>query len=149
QTTGLARSAGKRFFAFFMEQGTGKTWLTLADAERLYSAGIIDSVLVVAPKGVHINWVLREIPEHMEGEILARYWTRQGGKAGQRRMEEIFSPRPVGGVVPLRIFATNIDAINTKAGYDFAERFLRSTRCLMVVDESSRIKNPTAKRTDR
>lgn len=147
QLEGLARSAGKKYFAYFMEQGTGKTWITLADAERMYAAGEIDAIFVIAPKGVHINWIVREIPAHMDGAILARYWTRLGGKAGQRRMEEIFNPRPVGGIVPLRAFAMNIDAINTKAGFDFAARFLRATKALMVVDESSRIKNPEAKRT--
>lgn len=149
QKEGLRRMEGKRNFALFMEMGTGKTWTALADAERAYAAGKIDAVLVVAPKGVHINWVEREIPEHMEGEIIARYWTKTGGKAGRKHLEEIFTPRAEGGVVPLRVFAINIDAINTKDGYTFAERFLRATRAIMIVDESSRIKNPDAKRTDR
>ena len=38
---------GKRNFALFMEQGTGKTWLTLADPERCYLAGKVDGGLVI------------------------------------------------------------------------------------------------------
>lgn len=149
QREALARMEGKRNYALFMEQGTGKTWTLLADAERAYSAGKIDAVLVVAPKGVHTNWILREIPAHMEGDIIARYWTKAGGVKGRKRMEEVFNPRAVGGVVPLRVFAINIDAVNTKDGFDFARRFLRATKCMMIVDESSRIKNPSAKRTEK
>ena len=36
QIEGLKRCDGMRNFAFLMEQGTGKTWLTLADAERCF-----------------------------------------------------------------------------------------------------------------
>lgn len=149
QAEALSRMERKKWFALLMEQGTGKTWVLMADAERLYAAGEIDAIAVVAPKGVHTNWILREIPTHMEGALLTRYWTKAGGAAGKKRLEDLFNPRPVGGVVPLRVFAINIDAVNTKDGLDFLKRFLRSTRALLVLDESGRIKNMDAKRTKR
>lgn len=81
QVTALARMAGRTAYALFMEQGTGKTWTLLADAERLYAAGKIDALLVVAPKGVHNNWVKREIPAHVDAHVVARAW-RSGGEEG-------------------------------------------------------------------
>lgn len=147
QLEAVQRMVGRKTYALFMEQGTGKTWTLLADAERLYAKGAIDALLVVAPNGVHTNWIKREIPTHMEGNIIARFWRSGAGVKHQRWMEEIFKVREEGEPVPLRIFAINIDALVTKKGYDFAHMFLMTTRALIVVDESGRIKNPDAART--
>ena len=149
QLEALRRMAGREYYALFMEQGTGKTWTLLADAERLYGAGTIDGVLVLAPNGVHTNWVLREIPEHMSPPYLARAWRSGAGKSYMAHIEELFTPRHDCEPPPLRILAMNIDAINTPNGFRFAARFLRATRALIVMDESSRIKNPDAARTER
>lgn len=147
QLQALQQMAGRRTYALFMEQGTGKTWTLLADAERLFAKGSIDSVLVVAPNGVHTNWINREIPAHMEGCIVARAWRSGAGVRYMKTLEDLFKPRREGDPVALRILAVNIDALVTKKGYDFCERFLMSGNPLIVLDESSRIKNPDAART--
>ena len=41
----------------------------------------------------------------------------------------------------------NVDAFSTKKGVDFASRFLSCHRTMMVIDESTTIKNKDAKRT--
>jgi SNF2 family DNA or RNA helicase len=147
QRQGLARMQGREHFALFAEQGTGKTWMFLADAERLYAAGKIDSLLIVAPKGVHINWIRREIPAHLEAPHIAAFYASGASKRQQRLTEAVFAPRDVGYVPLLRVLSINVEALITKAGRAVAERLLRATRCMMVIDESSRIKNPTAERT--
>lgn len=147
QLEALRRMQGRRTYALFMEQGTGKTWTLLADAERLYAAGKIDGLLVVAPKGVHLNWVNREIPEHVDAPVIARAWRSGCGKRYMAHMEQLFKPREPGEVVPLRVLSINTDALITKAGFAFAQRFLLATRAMMVVDESSRIKTPGTGRT--
>lgn len=147
QLDALHAMAGREYFGLFMEQGTGKTWTLLADAERLYAAGTIDAVMVVAPKGVHTNWVHREIPEHMDAPVIARAWRSGGGKRHRAALEELFRPRDHGSQPPLRVFAINIDALLTKDGFAFARRFLNATRAALIVDESSRIKSPDAGRT--
>lgn len=147
QLEALRRMNGRDTFALFMEQGTGKTWTLLADAERLYAAGKIDGVIVITPKGVHTNWVRREIPTHMGVEVIARAWKSGAGKREMAKVEELLKPRERGEVTPLRVFAINIDALCTGAGISFAKRFMLSTRCMIVIDESSRIKTPTSRRT--
>jgi SNF2 family DNA or RNA helicase len=147
QLQAIQRMVGRQTYALFMEQGTGKTWTLLADAERLYAKGIIDTVLVVAPNGVHLNWVNREIPAHMEGNIVARAWRSGAGQRYMRSLEDLFKVRQEGESVPLRFLAVNIDALVTKKGYEFCERFLLSGNSWIVLDESSRIKNPDAART--
>jgi SNF2 family DNA or RNA helicase len=147
QKVALKRLEGRESYALFMEQGTGKTWVLLADAERLYAEGRIEGLFVVAPKGVHTNWVNREIPTHMTGNIVARAW-RKGSAKAQRQVEDLFKPREEGSTIPLRVFSINYEALLTKDGWEAARRFLHCVRGVMgVVDESQRIKNPTAKRT--
>jgi len=147
QLRALQCMVGRRTYALFMEQGTGKTWTLLADAERMFAAGSVDCVLVVAPNGVHTNWVHREIPTHMEGRIVARAWRSGAGVQYTKSLEALFQPRKDGEPLTLRILAVNIDALVTKKGFDFCERFLTSGSALILLDESSRIKNPDAART--
>lgn len=147
QLEAIQKMVGRRTYALFMEQGTGKTWTLLADVERLYAKGTIDTVLVVAPNGVHTNWINREIPLHMEGNIVARAWRSGAGVKYMRSLEELFRTREEGHSVPLRFLAVNIDALVTKKGYEFCERFLLSGSSWIILDESSRIKNPDAART--
>lgn len=151
QVAGLEASKGKRNFAFFMEQGTGKTWLTLADGERCYINNMIDGMLVLAPKGVHTNWALREIPTHLSIETQCYIWRgKPGSNVAKKRMENFFEPwRHATKKRPLQVLVMNIDAINTKDGYDLAARFLGSCRVMAVVDESTRIKNNSAVRTKK
>lgn len=150
QLEALRRMEGKEYYALFMQQGTGKTWCFIADAERLYAAGKIDAMFVLTLNGVHINWTRREIPTHAEfPALIAREWRAGMGKRARARLDDLLKPREDGDVVPLRVLSMNIDAVNTKDGFEFAERFLRSTRAYFVVDESDIIKSLEALRTKR
>lgn len=150
QIAALKADGGREAFALLMEQGTGKTWVVLAVTERLYAAGNVDGLFVLAPNGVHTNWTRREIPTHMDVPVEMVAW-RAGVGARQLRAWEatLFRKREHGESPPLRVLTMSYDAINTKAGLDFARRFLNATRAIMVLDESVRIKNPAAARTKR
>ncbi|ATW57913.1 hypothetical protein CNR33_00067 [Pseudomonas phage tabernarius] len=150
QIKGLELSAGKWNFAYLAEQGTGKTWMTIADIVRAYLKGRINAVLVLAPKGVHTNWVIREIPTHADIPVLMRVWQgNPSSKKARKRLDELYADH-YEGQGPLRVFAVNIDAVNFAAGHDEVTRFLEAfPNCMMVVDESSRIKSPDAARTKK
>ena len=59
----------KRFHALFLEMGTGKTKIAIDTMGLLYKEGLIDTALIIAPKGVYDNWVKIEIPEHMSNDV--------------------------------------------------------------------------------
>lgn len=141
-----ALRAAPEFFALGAEQGTGKTWMLLNDAEEQFNAGAIDALFVVAPKGVHTNWVRREIPKHLSVPTQATYWLSGGGKRRMAAVERLLRQDPGD---ELLVLAMNVDAVNTTSGFEVAKRFLKRYRCMMVVDESQRIKNPAAGRTKR
>lgn len=148
QIEGLEFLRGKRNAALLMEQGTGKTWLTLADAERLYEAGIIDAVFILAPKGVHTNWIRREIPEHVSAPHKMYVWRgKPESKKAQKLIEQFFEPWRLTSKPPLLFMAMNIEAIIHKHGFETAMRFVQNQRTLCVVDESTRIKNQKSKRS--
>lgn len=147
QAEALRRSNGREAFGYLMEMGTGKTYTTLADAERAYGAGVIDAVFIVAPNGVHTNWVRREIPTHVSVPHIAAAHYSAGGKRRAAEVEKLFKVRDPGDVPPLRILAMSYDALNTNDGFKVASRFLLATKAMMVADESVRIKNPTTART--
>jgi len=53
QLKALEMSWNKEVFAYFMEMGTGKSKVLLDNVAMLFDKGKINSVLIVAPKGVY------------------------------------------------------------------------------------------------
>lgn len=144
QEEGLRRLEGRRYYGLFCEQGTGKTWIGLADAERAFGLDKINGLLVVAPKGVHTNWTRREVPAHLSAPYKAAAF-RSGSKPAIRACRALNTEAGD----KLRILSINIDALNFKEGFSVAESFLREHRAMMIMDESHRIKTPTAGVTKR
>lgn len=150
QLEAVAAADGREYFAYLAEQGTGKTWMVLADAEREYGRGTINGLVVVAPKGVHTNWTLREIPKHLSAPHIAASYSSGMSKRDEKKLNKLFDPVDDDEIQPLRILTINIDALITKKGYTTVLRFLRALRGgMLVIDESTRIKNERAGRTKR
>lgn len=144
----LHRSEGKRNFALFAEMGTGKTWMTLADAERLFIGNKIDALLIWAPKGPHSNWILREIPKHMDVATVCYAWDGQiTTKRQKAAFAKLYQPAHYFDEPTLRVLSVNFDMMLTEKGRAIVDEFIRSFRVLAVADESKKIANPAAKRT--
>jgi hypothetical protein len=136
-------SRQREYFALFMDPGTGKTKVTIDNAAYLYEQGNIDCLLVVAPNGVHLNWVIDQIPTHMPPRIPYRCYT----DSGQRTMKQRAKFDQVMKHQGLAIFAFHIEGINSLKSRDLIEEVLVGRKCLWVIDESTRIKTPDAQRT--
>ena len=143
QTDALKKCWDKEAFAIFAEMGTGKTKIALDNACILYNKGKIDRLLVVAPKGAYMTWVEQEIPIHIpdyiEKEVLA--WKLSTSQKYKAQLKSIIKSD-----FKLKIFVINVEAFSTKRGTNIAKLFLIG-RSMMIVDESTTIKNPKAKRT--
>lgn len=129
------------------EQGTGKSKLIIDTACYLWSVGQIDGVLVIAPNGVHRNWVTDEIPTHVPVSILsdvrALYWqsSKAANKSHQKEAAALLTH-------PKFAWLTmSYDAFVTKLGKKMLQDFLGSRRVLYVLDESHYVKTPNAERT--
>lgn len=141
---------GRVGFALLMEQGTGKTKPTIDDIARCWGDGIINAAIVFAPNGVHTKWVTIEIPKHMPDwcPVKAAYYSAGASAKHRATVEALFELEPRNQTRALRILTINFDALATKEGKELVERFTRTFCCYAVVDESQRIKNPKAKRTE-
>ena len=144
QRTALLRSWDKKKYAFFMEMGTGKSKVLIDTIGILYCKGAIDSVVIVAPKGVYKNWESREIPTHLPDYIdrHVAVWSPAPRKEEKKALTSLFDL-----IDKLKIFIINVEAFSTKKGVTFTEKFVLSHRPLFAVDESTTIKNPKAART--
>ena len=144
QKDALRKCWNKESFAIFAEMGTGKTKIALDNACILYNKGKIDRLLVVAPKGTYMNWVDQEIsthiPDYIEKEVLA--WKPSTSAKYQAELKSI---RAINDF-RLKIFVMNVESLSTVKGLKQAGLFLIG-KSMMIIDESTTIKNPQAKRT--
>jgi SNF2 family DNA or RNA helicase len=144
QTKALEMSWDKKVFAYFMEMGTGKSKVLIDNIAMLYNKGLINGVLIVAPKGVYKNWFDSEIPNHMPDYIDKKMvlWEATLNKTKEKELNTLFQSS-----FDLHILIMNVEAFSTKKGKQFAEKFLSCHKTLMAIDESTTIKNPEAIRT--
>jgi len=142
--TALEKSWNKKVFALFMEMGTGKTKVAIDNMAMLYDNGKINGALIIAPKGVYKNWYSQEIPDHLPTHIqpITVLWKSLINKTQQKELDKLFQTGH-----DFHILVMNVEAFSTKKGVDFAARFLNCHNTFMVIDESTTIKNPGAKRT--
>ena len=144
QMTALEKSWSKETYAYFMEMGTGKTKVLIDNAAMLYDKGKIDGLLIVAPKGVIGTWYNQELPTHLPTHIenVTILWQANITKTQREKLETLFEVEE-----SLHILIMNVEAFSTQKGADFASKFLSCHNTLMVIDESTTIKNPKAHRT--
>ena len=146
QKTALPRSWNKPHYGFFMEMGTGKSKVAIDTIGALYTTEKINAALIVAPKGVYDNWVKGEIPAHLSDNVkrMIVRWTPSSAKKFQEEMKELVYESFEG----LKIFVMNVEALSTPRGTKAAFAFLKNNPDnIMVVDESTTIKNRKATRT--
>ena len=144
QKDALKKCWNKESFAIFAEMGTGKTKIALDNACILYNKGKIDRLLVVAPKGTYMNWVDQEIPVHVPDyiEVKVLAWKQSTSAQYRQDLRDIKDPTNF----DFKIMVMNVEAFSSKKGLDYAKLFLLG-KSMMIIDESTTIKNPQAKRT--
>ena len=147
QITALEKSWNKAHFAYFMEMGTGKSKVLIDNIAMLYDKGKINGALIIAPKGVYQNWFDIEIPNHMPTHIEKKMvlWRASFMKGNEIVSKEVDALFETG--TDLHILVMNVEALSTKNGVTFANKFLSCHETLMAIDESTTIKNPDAIRT--
>ena len=145
QARAHAAAWGKKYFAFYMEQGTGKSKVAIDLVSNIYKqTGEIDAVLLIAPSGVHEQWFDEQLPEHSPIPYSAYLW--EGYPSSHVRLEQLRAfcwkevPR-------LKWFCVNIEAFSTDKPMKVFRSYLRKNKVAIIMDEATLIKNPTAKCT--
>jgi len=145
QLEALRRSAHKRAFALFMDQGTGKTKIAIDTAVLLYERNVIRGMLIIAPNDVHTQWVTEQFDAHMPARVQTRVviWKASSARRVREATQLITHPLPD----RLHVLSMNHEALATARGKKIAERFLRAHPSILIVDESHAFKSPRAART--
>ena len=139
QRKALNESAEKVQWAYFMEMGTGKTKVTIDNIAYLFFQRKINSVLIIAPKSVYLNWET-EIETHMPDVLKYKIYKWNIDKSKDYHDLQNFKD--------LRIFLINVEALSTKRGFEACKEYLFKNKLNFVtLDESTTIKNRSAKRT--
>jgi Mesyanzhinovviridae DNA helicase len=141
----LRHSLHRRAFANFSDMGTGKSKEQLDECGVLIDEGLLDTVLITSGKGNYMVWV-DQIRDHLSRSLDALVCVWDGSDSirsrDERRAFLAERTRP-------RFLLANIEALATspRAG-TFVQQVLRtSSRRMVVVDESTLIKNHEARRT--
>lgn len=136
-------SRERKAFALFMEQGTGKSKVKIDKAGYLYSQGLIDTMIIIAPNGVHKNWAEIEIPVHMPDWIPHHAWAYNTKTtiAAKKAIEDVFA------FEGLKILCFNVEGFTSPKAKAILERAVASGKCFVIIDESQYIKNHDANRT--
>ena len=146
QAEALRRLEGQENFALLMAMRTGKTKTLLDDYGRLEAAGEVTNLLVIAPGGVYRTW-RGAAEEHLSSDLAKRaligIWTSGAGKQQQYIFDAFMAAtnRP-------RILLLNVEALSSvKRAREACLQFMEQGPTMVAADESTMLKNPSAKRT--
>ena len=134
QISALQNIRDKYYYALFMDMGTGKTKVSIDDMSYLYLNNKILFVLVIAPNSNYMTWA-DEIKKH---SVVPTHVYRH-------KIDKKFTFKK--GI--LNYYLMNVEAFSHASGTKVIGPLvysLRNSTCI-IVDESTRIKNRTAKRT--
>ena len=134
QREALKKGAKLKNFAYFMEMGTGKTKVAIDNAAYLYTINEINTVIVLAPNSVYRNWE-KEINMHCSVDYTITMHKEHNKFDYQHEK--------------LNFFLINVEALSHISGVTTLEKIIKPTKdkLMMIVDESTTIKNKSAKRT--
>lgn len=135
--------------ALLWQMRTGKTRSTIDVAfHRAFERGDVDGLLVLAPNGVHVNWLRRQLPQHA---WIDRPWMGHAWQASTRNEPE--SMQGERDLLAYRdglpVLAVNSESLVHDAAAKLISKFLKGRRVMLVVDESHNFRTPGSRRTKR
>lgn len=143
QKKALELSFDKECFAYFMEMGTGKTKVVLDNVGALAHNHKIEGALIIAPKSVYSIWANDEIKAHYPFDDIDIYLWKTPNSMKERIRDAAFFKNDG----TFKFFIMNVEALSGTKGANAALKFVNNFRCLVAIDESSKIKNHQANRT--
>src|SRR5574343_636473 len=145
QRKALRRAWPQREFALFHEMGCGKTFTTIVMAVTRYLYGQINCVVVICPDSVKPVWpaeLQKWSPIPVDVTVI-----KSGFKLNTERKLPLYD----GSADPLlRCIVASTESMSQGGAYGMVAGWMGiQDHALLVVDESSRIKNPKSTRTKR
>jgi len=130
QKQGIEKAWPHPGFALFWWAGSGKTISTIALFNARKVAGLVDKLLIVCPTSIKGVWSLE----------IDRY-------SGIPHTVQVFESGSV--LKDVDVLVVGVEALSQGGAAEQAAKFVGDGRVMVVVDESSRIKNHSAGRTEK
>lgn len=138
-------------YALYWEMGTGKTKAIIDTAASLFMRKRITLLVVVAPNGVHAQWIREsdDDPGEMQKHCPVPWVGFANGRGfwAARRLNALKDA--LHDHSRLCVVAVNTEACSTERGASIIKRAMLGRNALLVLDESHSIKSPSAQRTRR
>jgi hypothetical protein len=144
----FAEHKDDRCRALLWSMRTGKSKAVIDKAEHQYANGGIEGVIVLAPNGIHLNWVINEIPKWSWpfNEYMAFGWETPK-RADWERIAELEKFQTYSGGI--RYMAINMEALSHIDCIKAIRRFKKSchNKFMLVISEAHHFGHAGSKRT--
>jgi len=129
-----ARDPTSKAVAVLAEMGTGKSLITIALAGQLFTSSCITKLLVIAPKSIVGVWEA-EVAKFADFDFTLE--VLEGSLNEKVKALERLS----------RASGLKVAVVNYESAWRMEQELARWNPCMIVCDESSKIKNPQAKQS--
>jgi len=142
-------------FAHLAETGTGKSVMILEEWQRRINDGDLNDLLVVAPAGSITNWYIdkadtqpSELRKHLDPALLAKLViaTNRVSAAARHAREKLLTTTDRPRALFINVEAFSFGGKENKAAH-LCRMFLKPGRAMMVVDESTTLRNHKSNRS--
>ena len=121
QIEAMTNALGKPEFAFFMEQGTGKSAIIIHEIVTLIKLDEVNIAIILSPNGLQRNWE-GEFETHAPGaNVICQIYKPGNREKMEKRTREIL------GSGKVLIFLANIEMLQSEYGYSYLMRLLRAS----------------------
>jgi len=150
QAREFKRHREKKSRALIWPMRSGKSKACIDKACWQHGKGAIEGVIIIAPNGVHINWIQNEVPKWAwpeNGRHVGFAW-QTGRRADNAQIDKWRALLAHRG---LKWFAINIEALEHHDNRKAVREFLKACnrKFMMIVSEAHHFGRPGAKRTFR
>lgn len=132
--------------ALLWDMRTGKTRVIVESVSKLYEDGMVTGLIIIAPNGVHSQWVNRELPKWYGQPTNSLVWRSSQTKAAD--VESFLKDCSYGELNALSI---NVDALRVERLQVLIRKFLKAHdnggQVMIVFDESHEFRKPGARKT--
>lgn len=130
------------FHGLFLEMSLGKTKSSLNAAEVLSHYDAVDRIVIVCPKAIMSVWT-DQVPEHTHIESVPFVWENKKTNKYQNGLKNLLSEKMPILIVRLEMFQKKNETLK-----EFLQQYFEKPT-LVILDESSKIKNVDTNRTPR
>lgn len=130
--------------ALLADMGTGKTKIVIDITTYKALSNKHDRMVVIAPKQVGGQWLDEQLPEHCAIPYKGLVYDNKKTLKAAKKLDAFFLDAEFDG---LRVFIINYRSFVKPKGAELVRRFMLSSTLppVIVIDEASRIKNPSTK----